>query len=228
MKKQLVIIAALATTAASVFGQGYVTLSTSTHRLVDEFTTPGVQAYGATIDYALYWAPVGTTDPLTAQGTEFGLGAGAAVQQVATNGVTSISQAAGGSLNAQLTAAGFTLGLNSGNPAVGTTLSASQSGYGQFQLGGTAAGSTYEMIVVGWNAAAGLSAITGGTYSAIGWSNPFNYITGSSATDPNGTLNISSVGYMNQFGVASVVPEPTTLALAGLSGASLLLFRRKK
>jgi hypothetical protein len=37
-------------------------------------------------------------------------------------------------------------------------------------------------------------------------------------------------GAFASFGTFSpvVVPEPTTLALAGLSGASLLLFRRKK
>jgi len=232
MKKQIVVITALAVTALSVFGQGYVTLNTSTHRIVDEFTTPGVMAYGATIDYALYWAPTSATDPLTAIGSQFGTGGtGSAGAQVATNGVTSIPTTFS-TLNQTLTGAGFTLGLNGATPAVGTTGAASQAGYGTFQLAGTTAGNTYQFIVVGWNASAGTSAITAGSYSAIGWSNPFNYITGSSASDPNGTLFVSSAGYMNQFGVAPLgtvpTPEPATLALAGLGGASLLLFRRKK
>jgi len=229
MKKQLVIIGALAATAFSVLGQGYVSYNTTTHRFYDEFTTPGVGIYGnANIDYAVYWAPVGTTDPLTSVGTQFGIANGAANKQVATNGVASISNAS--SLNATLTGAGFTLGLNGANVASGTIGSAAQGGYGAFQLAGTTAGSTYEFIVVGWNASAGLTAIQNSTYTAIGWSNPFNYITGANSSDPNGQLGLNSTGYMNQFGVAplGVVPEPTTLALAGLSGASLLLFRRRK
>jgi len=230
MKKQLVIIAALATTAASVFGQGWVTLSTSTHKFYNEFTTPGVGIYGnANIDYALFWAPTSATDPLLAVGTEFGAAASTPSKQVATNAVASIQ---GSSLDATLTAAGFTLGLVNGSSTVagGTITAAASAGFGQFQLGGTTAGSSYQFVVVAWDAASGAAAIQNGSYAAIGWSNPFTYITGANASDPNGTAAITSAGMMNAFGVApiAVVPEPATLALAGLSGASLLLFRRRK
>jgi len=232
MKKQLVVITALAATALSVFGQGFVTLSTSTHKFYDEFTTAGSGIYSAAnVDYALYWAPTTATDPLSAIGSQFGAGATTPNLQVATNGVASIPQTFA-NLNTLLTGAGFTLGLNGAAIAGGTTTAAASAGYGQFQLANTTAGNTYQLIVVGWNASAGLSAIQTGAYTAIGWSNPFNYITGANASDPNGTAAVTSAGFMNAFGVAPLAtvptPEPATLALAGLGGASLLLFRRKK
>ena len=233
MKKQIAILALAAVSSAfSVFGQGYVNMSTSTHRLYDQFTTPGVGVYGTTIDYAIYWALVSTADPLSAvpgAGSQYGQGGGAAVQQVATNGVASNTGTGAGNINALLTANGFTLGRDfaMSSNAVSSTTAASAANYGQFQMSGTTAGNTYELIMVGWNASAGASAILNGTYAAIGWSNPFNYLTGTSASDPNGQTLLSSSG-MNQFGIAPVVPEPGTLALAALGGASLLAFRRKK
>ena len=229
MKKHLLIVAALATTAASAFAQGYVTLNTSTHNFYDAFTTPGVGVYGnANIDYAIYWALVTTSDPLATVGTQLGQRNGPAIAETATNGVASMAPI---NVNSVLTGAGWTLGLNAGNSnsvAAGTTLAAAQAGFGQFTLAGTTAGNTYQMIIVGWNAVAGMGAITTGSYTAVGWSNPFSYLTGSSASDPNGTAGVGSVPNSNQFGVIPIVPEPGTLALAALGGASLLMFRRKK
>jgi len=231
MKKQFVLTAAIVLAGFSVMAQGFVTLTTANNRLFDEFTTPGVGVRSvSTVDFALYWAATGTADPLSAVGSQFGMAAGPANQQVATNGVSQISGAS--SLNATLTGSGFTLGLVSGGSTVagGTAGTTGNATFGQFALGGTTAGSTYEMILVTWNASAGFGAMQAGTYNAVGWSNPFNYVTGANATDPNGQTLLSSSG-MNQFGTAALagaVPEPGTMALAGLGGLSLLAFRRKK
>ena len=84
------------------------------------------------------------------------------------------------------------------------------------------------MIVVAWNASAGTGALVNGTYADMGWSNPFDFPMGASANDLVGQTLLSATGGMNQFGVAALVPEPGTLALAAIGGASMLLFRRKK
>lgn len=227
MKKQLLTIAGVLTITCGAYAQGYVTMSSGVRWLWDEFTTPGVgiRPASAAVDYAIYWAPVSTVDPLTAVGTQFGTGSATALQQTATNGVVGMAPI---NLNTVLTGAGWTLGLNGATPAVGQSGGAGNLGYGQFQLAGTTAGGTYEMIIVGWNAAAGVGAILNGSYTAAGWSNPFNYLTGSSASDPNGTVGVGAAPYGNQFGIIPTVPEPGTLALAALGGASLLLFRRRK
>ena len=48
-------------------------------------------------------------------------------------------------------------------------------------------------------------------------------------TTSGATVNAALVsGLDNPYGIAVVVPEPTTLVLAGLSGLSLLLFRRQR
>ena len=58
--------------------------------------------------------------------------------------------------------------------------------------------------------------------SPVGWSAPFNYTYTSSIGTP---LSIAASGFL-PFGF--LIPEPSTLALAGLGGLSLLLFRRRK
>ena len=74
MKKNLLITAVTALTSFSAFAQGYVDLSFTTHRVWDNFTTPGVGVSAATMDFAVYWAASGTATPLSSIGTQFGLG----------------------------------------------------------------------------------------------------------------------------------------------------------
>ena len=145
-------------------------------------------------------------------------------KQVATNGVASISGWA--TIQSMISSGGWNWATNSGTGILVTqnTLGSGNIGgwnYGEFQLFGTTAGNAYQFIAIGWNSTSSMFAST-----ALGWSDPFNYATGSSASDPLGTTSFSQGG-MNQFGVAPV-PEPSTIALAGLGGLSLLLFRRRK
>jgi len=224
MKKQIIALTVVALAGvSSAFAQGYVTVASGNNYVWNEFTTPGSGVKGnANIDIAVYWAPVTTTDPLQQQG------AGAS-QSVATNGVTSISSPA--NVNTALTGAGFTLATinGSGGTVIEQTIGATGNiNYGQVQVQGMSLGGTYELVVVAWDAAAGATAITSGSYNAIGWSNPFSYTTGANVTDGNGTTLLNTDG-MIKFGVAPVAatPEPGTMALAALGGASLLLFRRR-
>ena len=144
---------------------------------------------------------------------------------MATNGVATIPLTYN-NINALLTGAGFTLGSLNGTAQIGSVGASGNSLFGQTQFSGTTGGSAYELIVVAWNASAGTGALVNGTYTDVGWSNPFGYTAGAAPTDPNGQTQLSV--NMNQFGVAQVVPEPGTLALAAIGGASLLMFRRKK
>jgi len=232
MKKQLAIISTiLATAGMSAFGQGFITFSTSTHELFDEFTTAGgggtplYPANGA-LDVTFLWAATGTQDTLPTVGTLLsGKGGGSTAGEVATNGVTSIAPTAIGAIS-NLLSSGWSLASVAGGSAEVSTVANSTGSIsaGQFQLAGSTAGSTYEIIVIAWNAS---SASGYASAADIGWSNPFNYLTGAAATDPNGQVAFSSSG-MNQFGVAAVqsVPEPASLALAGLGGLSTLFLRR--
>jgi len=105
------------------------------------------------------------------------------------------------------------------------------------------AGNTMFYEIVGW------SANLGSTWSQVsgeladGWANIPGYngannyffgvssvASGASGTPPSGTP-LSLFGGTGGFALSEVgvaVPEPTSMALAALGGASLLLFRRKK
>lgn len=60
----------------------------------------------------------------------------------------------------------------------------------------------------------------------IGASNPLTLALPTSATDPN----LAYLVGLQSFAIASVapIPEPSTFALAGLAGAAMLIFRRRK
>jgi hypothetical protein len=99
------------------------------------------------------------------------------------------------------------------------------------------AGTPNQFIVVGWSATEGTTWATVSTELSNGNLVGGGYIgissvgTGISATSPseaifNGT-GIGSPIVLDQV-VATVIPEPGTMALAGLGGLSLLAFRRKK
>src|ERR1700722_12051034 len=96
MKKQIALFATIiAASGFSAFGQDWITLQTANPSWIyNEFTTPGVGTLAAgEVDVTILWAPVGTTDSLPSVGSQFGQKNGAATDQVATNGVTSVASA---------------------------------------------------------------------------------------------------------------------------------------
>ncbi len=60
----------------------------------------------------------------------------------------------------------------------------------------------------------------------VGVSNPLTLTLPSGPTDPN-VANLVGLQAFN-IGPSSIIPEPTTFALAGLGAAALLIFRRRK
>jgi len=236
MKKQIAILAALvAATSFSAFGQGYITFASATSGTWDEFTTPGAGIRSPSdVTVGFLWAATSATDSLTLvsgsggpNGNGLGLRGGAANKQVATNGVSSISVTPWATIATMVASGGWNWATNSAAPSAPLQVTGganglwSYNGGASFILAGPGAGSTIQIVVIGWNNAGSI-----GSSADIGWSNPFNYLTGANASDPNGTTVFSSSG-ANQFGVAPI-PEPSTIALAGLGGLSLLLFRRRK
>jgi len=240
MKKQIALLATIiAVSGFTAFGQGFMSLTTGTKDIWDEFTTPGSGVIAADMDVAILWAASGTADQLTSVGTagNMGLRQGPASNQVATNGVTSVGSANPFSTIATMISSGgwawatnVTTGTTGvGAIAVGATTSAGiaaytggVSGTPQFQVGGTTSGQVIEFVAIAWNA----SASSFSSASDLGWSNASTYTTGAFQSDVNGDTALSASGE-NQFGVAAV-PEPTTLALAGLGGLSMLFLRRRK
>jgi hypothetical protein len=89
-------------------------------------------------------------------------------------------------------------------------------------------GTTAEVQVVAWNGAfdtwpeAYAAWFSGQPGIFIGASNPLNLTLSSASTDPNITKLIG----LESFAIVPA-PEPSTLALAGLSAAALMIFRRR-
>jgi hypothetical protein len=112
---------------------------------------------------------------------------------------------------------------------------------------GWAAGATNQFLVVGWSSNLGASWAAIASQVQNGWtasgfygasSTSFGSAGGGSqslptfslftTTGPNAQGNPIQTGFTLNAVSPVVTPEPTTLALAGLGGASLLLFRRRK
>jgi hypothetical protein len=221
MKK---LIAILATTVVagglSAFGQGYVLFSSAGGYVYDEFTTPGsdVKSSG-TSEVTFLWNTVGASDPLgpgvPTTGTANSGASGYADIESMLSGGWQVAVNAAGSNEADVVTSTGAIAGGGFNYNTGTA----------FQLAGTTGGNTYQFVVVAWNAAAGstLEAAMGDA-TAFGWSSALDYATGAATT--SSTSAFSSSG-LSKFGVAPV-PEPATLALAGLGGLATLMLRRRK
>lgn len=219
MKKQIAILATiLAAGGLSALGQGYVNFTSSPHDVYDAFTSGTATYAPGDVEATFLWSSTGANDLLSAGIPTTGGSVTSGWSDIATmiaSGTWSVANNATTAAEADVAdhASGVTIG---------------GIGYGSFDLnmGSVAAGSTITMVVVGWDN------LTGGTTlesaeaanAALGWSSAFSYTTGASSSTPVDTLNTAG---FTAFGV-SPTPEPTTLALAGLGGLSMLFLRRRK
>jgi len=227
MKKTLLTIGLATIAALSTQAQGYVVFSSSAttqstnnvagnQQVTGQAVASGKAAGAGNFYYALFWSSTGT-------------GAGA------TQGTASLStyafNTAGWTMDADATAVAAT-GATPGRFAAlaansdGTTTVPGQTGGGTyyFTIIGWSAnlGTTYSLAVANLTAAGqmgyfGQSAVSGPITVGNGAAIPAPTLMGASPNIPAFVL-----GSFNN------VPEPGTLALAALGGASLLLFRRKK
>jgi len=215
--KKLLSIAAVAAVSTLVHGQGYII----------------TQATGAAITT--------NTSPFTAQGTgtivsgKLDKGANDFYFALLFDATTPSGNTPTSAGWAQVTQnGGAALAINNNTILNGGTTGTGTSVGAQVNL---AAGQTYNVELVGWSASLGTtwaqvaSQYTSGTWTAPGYFNFSSVSTitpfatsgaGAPALFPTVFPNSSLVLY-----AVSATPEPASMALIGLGGASLLLFRRK-
>jgi hypothetical protein len=177
-----------------------------------------VVAYGqGKVNFDNYYSSTQSTGISYASGPDAGLFVGPEISVELLYGDstdTTIAQLT--PLASTITAAGIGVATTPG--AVGT-------GAGWFSggafvipsIGAATAGGVYEFALEAFG--------TLNSVSYIGYSSIFSGTTAATSGSP--TPNLPNGLYQGSFTVAPV-PEPTTLALAGLGGAALLGFRRKK
>lgn len=203
--KKLLTLAVLAVTAGFAFGQGQVSyLNGTTTYISTNGTTSGVLK-GALGSYygAMFAAPVGTTDASLFTLVSYG-----------TN----------------MTAAGY---INGGTGTASPIIN------------GTAIGSSVAILFRAWSGnlagkdwtavSQAVASISGGAAS-VGPSEGFYYgqsaiatVIAGGGTTPIPTPFGTGPGQIGGYTLNYVpVPEPTTFALAGLAGAAMLIFRRRR
>jgi len=223
MKKQLLIAALAVATSLSAFGQGYVSFASTKAQGVwygPSSQSPGSPAAlgNAGITVGFMWAAQGSVPTVGSSGTPTNSSTNPNWAQVlgdpafhfATNGSALVSVALN---NTGLGQAGWGY-----DPGTGAGKS--------FALVGTTAGATYAFLTVAWSSTYANPWLAAANNSFVGYSNPFNYVTG---PDSGAAVSTFAASGQNAFGVQpTVVPEPATFALAGLGAAALLVFRRRK
>jgi hypothetical protein len=219
--KKLVTTLAVAGVAAGAFAQGSVT------QIQNMFSSDGITAQGAnaadpasattwfsgTVTIALYYAAsasVSAGQASTINTLDATAGA-AALAQALTDGfvldsaTTTAGSTAGGVTGYTVTTGGITAGPNT----IGLLAPAPTSGNGWLGMLVTEVGGAND-----------------GAQGFIVWSQ--GNLGGNPTTTPAGIPATIAVDPAGLNIVLTPVPEPATMALAALGGASLLLFRRKK
>jgi hypothetical protein len=232
MKKQIAILATIiAASGFTAFGQDWITVADSQGNGVvwDSFTSPGVnEVAGAGVaDVEVLWALQGTADPLGNSSPTNGTSSAAALATISSmlSGGWTIAQnydsgSGSAALGTVFTDTGGTTGGKGGSVVAyngGDPFEIDESSTG-------ATGSDIELLYLVYNS----SASSWSTASALGWSSMYEETIGLTAGDVNATEpQTFGESNGNSIGV-NPVPEPTTLALAGLGGLSMLFLRRRK
>jgi hypothetical protein len=219
MKKILLTIGLATTISASALAQGSFVFSTAARAVWDDWSLVAPKATASNNVAFL----IGTGESLV----------GAISDSTATNSMTPVDPVA--TWNAILNDPNYKLATNSstGELAVDQTSTLGTVAYlngNVFTVEGTSAnGGSVSIFIIGWSYLYADPYLAMAAGSPVGWSSEFvyNYAAG---PDPGPAGTPGNMNGLFTFGVSPVVvvPEPTTLALAGLGAASLLIFRRRK
>jgi hypothetical protein len=238
MKKTILTLAVLGALSVPAFSQGlvYFTGGASNATKISTNSAVGGVATGRTAgDNTYYYALFASSSQTSIGGNSAAFSGNAGTYVFNATGWTLVGIAGNSqTLNGVGTFVASSQGSTSaGQGALNTDGSLSVSG-----IAGAAAGN---FVVVGWSANIGstLAALEAWYNNPLGiqsqgWIGQSRIGIGQTLGDngQNATLNVmgTATTSINAFtmGEVPVVPEPGTLALAALGGASLLLFRRKK
>jgi hypothetical protein len=140
------------------------------------------------------------------------------------------STAASSGLTAALTDPAFqsVAGVNANGPALGRLVTKSG-----LAVGG-APGDIVDYVVRGWSANGGatwaeaLASYNNGVPMWMGSSTIGNDLVLGGGAIPATTLFGAGANQVTGFNMVEIIPEPTSMVLAGLGAASLLLFRRRE
>jgi len=231
MKKTIIAIGMLATVAvSSSFGQGTVgfgngnTTKISTNSVMDGVATGTMSAN------------IGNTAPGT-QNFYFALFYSTSQTSVGGNAAAVLGTAGTYAFNAVGWVNGTpTLNVQATNAANGRFQQSSPNSDGSTSVAGLTAGAAAQFVIIGWSANIGNSIAALSAWLAnpnvSGWAGQSmvsgSITSGILGSSPAPGLVGTAAGLINPFSLGLVtVPEPGTLALAALGGASLLMFRRK-
>src|SRR5208282_2519663 len=223
MKKILVIATLAAFAALTSYGQGEINYQGFFHGVGNNYTTPGTVTFGSTgIDIELFYAPASTTTAVSA------IAASSSPASLTYSVATAWADIMGN-------AAFQPVDGSSGTPPA--LMPAVANGGGTYNGGASYSAAnllpnvTYTLYEVAWYTGATdqystLALANGNAY--VGWSQAFQYTPVTSTGSPPPTPTTMNQGLVGNYVVGGIIPEPTTIALAGLGGLSLLLFRRRK
>jgi len=224
--KKLILVSTMCAMFAGVsaFGQGYLGFASAKSQVWYGGTIGG--GVGSSLSVSFLWASASDVPAIqTLTGMASAPTALSASNSVAWGGSNPNASA----WSAILTDPNFVVAVNntSGVAVAQPVLANGSFNYGNVPLVGSTAGATVYAFEIAWNGNGAFAnpgaAATGG--AALGWGNVFSYSL-TASTQAAGSIGAAA----SQFGSGyfSAVPEPTTLALAGLGSLGLLLFRRRK
>lgn len=232
MKKLVLIAAVLAITSLGAFAQGNVSIGGGPAGVWNNTTNYGAGASVASsrwnnsgFDVSLLFSTSGSSALHTL------------ASSTATNGTTSYTIAgAWSALSTDLSGSWFYVNGSNSTPSVvavgGLTGSFSYNASTSWSANNVSSSQTYSAYEIAWYSGVGgiwnTPALAAANGAWVGWSQVFSYSPTSGATQPTQITPLGLAGYFGVGGSAAPVPEPASIALAGLGGLSLLMFRRKK
>jgi len=227
MKKTILIAAAIAMAGISSFAQGNILFSGPSKGVWDNFSSSTPHLTGEGIYVALMFG-TGTPTIASISGTGL-LTAGNGGEYTSTNSINlNTSFSAATAWNDILNQSGWALvtGTNNVDPAQ-MAVSSSNGAFtynagSAWQSQNLTGGTVYNMYIIGWSSAYATPQLAAAANAAVGWSSYFSYTPAVGISTPP-----TFSGLATPFGVVAT-PEPSTMALAAIGGASLLLFRRRK